>query len=139
MGAVLLLKQMNKALCILIFCLFALVNCYFDPNGVQIKDSSVVKGVHSRGDDEICGTGQLYYTWGSHKTEDGHGSPRFSELYFYYNGSFHDNTYNYLGTWIEFGSHGDNIFIFRYVCTLLFPFQQCNRVYVFSPRYVRFL
>uniref|UniRef100_A0A7S4MQJ4 Uncharacterized protein n=1 Tax=Vannella robusta TaxID=1487602 RepID=A0A7S4MQJ4_9EUKA len=96
--------------------LFSLVCFVFaqetlDPNGgTALSLGNSVQG--ARDDAEICGTGLLNYFWGS-KLKDNAIPRGMSEIYFYINGSFHDNTYNYLGEWIQFGMT-DDVMMFHY-------------------------
>lgn len=77
------------------------------PNGdlVETENESYVFDYQG-----ICGTANMFYVWGDYSEL----TPRFSELYFFNNGSFHDNSFSYLGEYIQFGENGDSILTFFY-------------------------
>ena len=86
---------------------------WIDADG-SLQDS--LPDVISRGDEEVCGTAQMYYTW-SMAAENDRPEPRFTEIYFLYNGTFRDNSFGIDGQWLVFGEGGDDIMVFRYPST----------------------
>lgn len=84
-----------------------------DPNGVRRDQEAIEQWDSPRGDEEVCATALLNFFWGAAE-EDGIGTPRFAELYFYNNHTFVDNSYHYSGSWVRFGENGEDILVFNY-------------------------
>merc|ERR1712137_356717 len=117
MGGTLSGRHMNYTryylvLIVLFISSFALVNALIiDPNGEYRE--SLPHVVAPRDDADVCGSAHMNYFWNDNLAKDT-AQPRYTELFFYNNGSFHDNTYNYLGGYVQFGENGDNILYFHY-------------------------
>merc|ERR1711862_488586 len=96
-------------------CLVALSHAILDPNGVEYDETRLESESFGspRGDDNVCGSAQMNFYWGGIDAR-GSGTPRIAEIFFYYNNTFHDNTYSYTGDWVNFGENGDNILSFEY-------------------------
>ena len=107
---------MNRVALVALFCFFfALASGFLDSNGVERSESELdriaARSIAPR-DDETCGSAQMNFYWGSAAQQS--GSPRLATIFFFYNGTFHDNTYDYSGDWVLFGENGDNILTFNY-------------------------
>jgi len=100
------------AILLCLACVFAIGSALVDPNLSQIGDR-VTSRTQGTGDQDVCGTAQMTFNWGFF-AEQGAGEPRIAEIYFYYNNTFMDNTYNYRGDWLAFGENGEDILVFNY-------------------------
>mmetsp|Transcript_19639 Transcript_19639/g.75363 ORF Transcript_19639/g.75363 Transcript_19639/m.75363 type:complete len:144 (+) Transcript_19639:74-505(+) len=63
-------------------------------------------------DDAVCGSAHMTFLWGSAR------SVMSATIFFYQNGTFHDNTYNYDGSWVYFGQEGVETLFFEYPSAL---------------------
>src|SRR3990167_1430140 len=112
-------------LVLLFFCLFTLSLALYDPNLNFYNEDDIELSNNfptPRGDENVCGTGQLNFFWGIDKDSRSIATPRFAEIYFFINNTFADNTFGYLGTWAQFGENGDDSLLFQYpTATYLAP------------------
>ena len=103
--------RMKYLAALLFVCVLAVAQSVVDTNGKRVNLSDSVN--IGLADEEVCGTAQMNFYWGGLVVEQS-SQPRLAEIYFYYNGTFFDTTYNYIGNWLSFGENGDDVMVFEY-------------------------
>merc|ERR1712137_472957 len=104
-----IMKVLATLLCLA--CIFAISLALVDPN--LSNTDRIASRTTSGSDEDVCGTAQMTFNWGFYDKQ-GAGEPRIAEIYFYFNNTFIDNTYNYDGNWLAFGENGEDILVFNY-------------------------
>mmetsp|Transcript_28532 Transcript_28532/g.40123 ORF Transcript_28532/g.40123 Transcript_28532/m.40123 type:complete len:147 (+) Transcript_28532:17-457(+) len=86
------------------------------PSGEYIDHTAIGQGSHHArsAEDSVCGSAHMNFLWGLTATR----SVMSATIFFYQNGTFHDSTYNYDGSWVYFGREGDATLFFEYPSAL---------------------